>query len=205
MTWRFLSRSAQLAPVAWRAGLAAAVLLAGACMPATEPVYPANPGLYAAPQPQAMEAPRTLGLWKSNFGAVKLQEDVDRGGPGGGLLQGVWVYQRDGADVIGYFAGKLEGNVLRFTWQEPAPAAPLTGEGYLVFETSGQRFAGRWWTTNRDRMGEWTGWRANAQPGPAPANPDPYAQPDPYGGQGYGGQGYGTIGYPPPTVYPNSY
>ncbi|MCE9578105.1 MAG: hypothetical protein K8W52_33565 [Deltaproteobacteria bacterium] len=176
-------------------GLAAAVLWAGACVQPADPNYPTSTGLYQPPQPQAMEAPRTLGLWKSNFGAVKLEEDVQRGGPGGGQLQGVWVYQRNGADVIGYFAGKLEGNVLRFTWQEPSDGAPLVGAGYLVFETSGQRFSGRWWTTARDRMGEWTGWRANAQPADPNAAP---AQPDPYGGQGYGA-------YPPPTDYPNSY
>lgn len=202
MTWRFRSRFARLAG-------AAVVALISACVPQPASNYQMTGGVYQPPAAQAMEAPRALGLWKSNFGAVKLEEDVQRGGPGGGQLQGVWMYQRDGADVIGYFAGHIQGNVLQFTWQDQAVGAPISGEGYLVFDPSGQRFAGKWWTSNHDRVGEWNGWRQGgaAPTAPAPAS-DPYgqgAQPAPYGGAGYGGAGYGGIAYPPPTVYPNSY
>jgi hypothetical protein len=153
-----------------------------------------------------MDEPRALGLWKSSFGAVKIEEDLRGGQPGGGQLQGVWMYQRNNADVIGYFAGKLQGNVLQFTWDEPAQPAALQGEGYIVFDQQGQRFAGRWWTTSHDRVGEWNGWRQGlskpeSQPQPGTygyGSQQPYGQPSPYGGQGYGG-------YPQQPPPPNSY
>ena len=60
--------------------------------------------------------------------------------------------------MVGYFGGLLDGNVLRLTWREPAQPLPgegqLAGEGWLVFEADGSRFAGRWWTGNRDRQGD---------------------------------------------------
>ena len=158
-----------------------------------------------------MDEPRALGLWKSSFGAVKIEEDLKNGTPGGGTLQGVWMYQRNGADVIGYFTGKLAGNVLSFTWNEPSTGAPLEGSGYIVFDQAGQRFAGRWWTTSKDRVGEWSGWRQGMDK-PAPQNgygQNPYGQQTPYGQGAYGGQGYGqqypTSAPPPPPSYPNSY
>ncbi|MEZ4367606.1 MAG: hypothetical protein R2939_15210 [Kofleriaceae bacterium] len=167
------------------ARLAAVVLAAGAALASTTsnppPARPVGP---AAPAPQAMELPRTLGLWKSNFGAVKIEEDLGRGGPQSGFLQGVWLYERDGAEVIGTFAGTLRGNLLEFSWQEPATPQPLAGAGYLSFDPSGQSFAGRWWTSARDRGGEWTGWRA-----PAPVG-DAWGA-DAMGGVGYGGATYG--------------
>ena len=86
-----------------------------------------------------------------------------RGGPG--AVHGVWVYDRQGTEVIGYFAGSLRGNVLDFTWQEPgADGTPLSGAGYLVFDPQGRSFTGRWWTDTRDRGGDWNGWRAEAAP-----------------------------------------
>jgi hypothetical protein len=161
----------------------------------------AQPQYGAAPPPQQMDPVRALGLWKSSFGAVKIEEDTSRG-QGTGLVQGVWVYQRAGQDVVGVFGGSLRGNVLEFSWQEPSTPVPLVGQGYLVFDPTGQRFAGRWWTTARDRTGEWSGWRQDA--GTNGGTPDDGGT-NPYGG-GYGGQ-YGNdpyggatygYGYPPP-------
>ncbi len=110
------------------------------------------------PPAQDMEAGRSLGLWKSTFGAVKVEADNAHGGLQAGALQGVWQYQRQGQDVVGYFYGTLRGNVLQFHWQEPANP-PLTGEGYLVFEQTGRQYSGRWWSDKRDRVGYWNGWR----------------------------------------------
>src|SRR5688572_12690837 len=58
------------------------------------------------PPAQAMDAERALGLWKSSFGAVKVEVDANR--PGG--VHGVWTYDRNGQQVVGYFAGALRGN-----------------------------------------------------------------------------------------------
>jgi len=165
----------------------------------------------AAPQGQPMEPARALGLWKSSFGAVKIFDN-----PGNGGVDGIWLYQKNGQDVKGYFSGALSGNVLQFTWREPADPAPndpnvLAGEGYVVFDPQGQRFNGRWWTTSRDRTGEWSGWRQNMEPNQPPP-PNNGGQYDPYGGStnpygggyngGYGGDPYGGstygYGYPPP-------
>jgi hypothetical protein len=160
------------------------------------------------PPPQAMEAGRALGLWRSTFGAVKLEADPSRGGLQAGAVHGVWTYQRQGQEVIGYFHGQLRGNVLQFQWQEPSNP-PLVGAGYLVFDPQGRQYTVRWWTEARDRIGDWNGWRHAP-----PQSADPYAgygQPaggyggagygDPYGGQPggqYGGQPYGGHGPPPP-------
>ena len=142
------------------------------------------------PPAQQMEPTSALGLWRSNFGAVKIEADNSKGGLSYGAVQGVWVYQRQGQEVVGYFAGQLRGNVLQFRWQEPNNP-PLTGEGYLVFDPQGRQYSGRWWSDRRDRGGDWTGSRnAPAQRGGGPQygqNPQ-YGQ---YGGQ-YGGQPYGS-------------
>ena len=145
-----------------------------------QPVGPAGigePGL-EAPQPQPMDQPRAMGLWKSSFGAVKLEADEKHGGLRAGMVQGVWMYQRDKQDVVGYFAGNMRGNVLTFSWQEPAQPAPLQGQGYIVFDGTGTNFGGRWWTSNHDRAGEWTGWRPTDAK-PAPQGPAQQAQPYP--------------------------
>jgi hypothetical protein len=162
-----------------------------------------QPQYGGAPPAQAMDPSRALGLWKSSFGAVKIEDDLSKGAAGSGFVQGVWVYQRAGQDVIGYFGGNLRGNVLEFAWEEPATPAPLVGQGYLVFDPSGLRFGGRWWTTSRDRTGEWSGWRQDSAP---QQNTDPYGgSTNPYGGgygnDPYGGQTYG-YGYPPPPPGP---
>ena len=129
-----------------------------------------------------MEPNLALGIWRSTFGAVKIEADNSHGGLPSGSLQGVWMYQRQGQDVVGYFAGNLRGNVLQFRWQEPNNP-PLTGEGYLVFDVQGRQYAGRWWSDKRDRVGDWNGWRnPGAQGAQAPAG-DPGDQ---YGGQPYG-------------------
>jgi len=150
------------------------------------------------PPPQEMEPARALGIWRSTFGAVKIEADNSRGGIETGSLHGVWVYQRQGQEVVGYFSGNLRGNVLEFKWQEPNDP-PLTGSGYLVFDRSGRQYSGRWWSERRDRVGDWNGWRN--QPGTADAfnrQPDPNA--NPYGDDGNdgatGGQTYGQPGQP---------
>lgn len=165
-----------------------------------------------------MDASRALGLWSSNFGAVKIEPDQSRGGLPAGNLQGIWVYQRQGQEVVGYFSGNLRGNVLQFRWQEPANP-PLTGEGFVVFETEGRQFGGRWWSDRRDRVGDWNGWRQTAgqgspqsvgdagaqwggqtyggQPAPSPYQPQPYQQSQPYQPQPYQPQPYQPQPYQP--------
>jgi hypothetical protein len=150
------------------------------------------------PPPQQMEPGRALGLWRSTFGAVRIEADNSKGGIQSGALQGVWIYQRQGQEVVGYFNGSLRGNVLQFRWQEPSNP-PLIGEGYLVFEPQGRQYSGRWWSERRDRVGDWNGWRQaaagqqpNQQPNPGGYGGAGYA--DPYGGQ-YGGQPYGNQPY----------
>ncbi len=168
-----------------------------------------------APPPQAMEPARALGLWSSTFGAVKIEADNSKGGLQTGAVQGVWVYQRQGQEVVGYFSGNLRGNVLQFRWQEPNDP-PLTGEGYLVFDVQGRQYSGRWWSDRRDRVGDWNGWRqagpeagreAGQEAGQSGQSGDPWqsgdGQPrsgeqDPYGGQ--------TDGQPPaPYQQPGPY
>jgi hypothetical protein len=127
-----------------------------------------------------MDPARALGLWRSTFGAVKIEADNSHGGVSAGAMQGVWMYQRQGQDVIGYFWGTLQGNVLQFQWQEPANP-PLTGQGYIVFDQEGRQYSGRWWSDRHDRVGSWNGYRNGSQ------------QTAGYQGQ-YGGQPYG--GYP---------
>ena len=153
------------------------------------------------PPPQEMDPSRVLGLWRSTFGAVKIEPDPSKGGLQSGAVQGVWVYQRQGQEVVGYFSGSLRGNVLEFRWQEPNNP-PLTGAGYIVFEQTGRQYSGRWWSDKRDRVGDWNGWR---QTGPQ------QQQPGQYGGQPYGAQqsqqpGYAPQqpqqGYPPPAQQP---
>jgi len=106
-----------------------------------------------------MDSRLALGPWKSSFGPVKIQVDDSRGPD---HLMGVWVYDRAGQEVVGFFSGSISGNVMTFTWQEPAQPQDLTGSGYLVFDVAGRSFTGKWWTTNRDRGGQWNGWRADA-------------------------------------------
>ena len=164
------------------AALATTVLVASASSKKNEPPPAAAGAWNAAPPPSSALPPGAAsGLWKTTFGAVKVEDD------GPGRVHGVWMYQRDGKDVVGYFGGALDGNVLRLTWREPAQAQPgeaqLVGEGWLVFDAGGARFSGRWWTSNRDRQGDWTGWRAPAAPtAAAPA----------MGGAAYGGAAYGA-------------
>src|SRR5690242_15749492 len=64
------------------------------------------------PPPQEMDAARALGLWRSTFGAVKIDADNSKGGIQAGAVHGVWQYTRQGQEVIGYFFGTLRGNVL---------------------------------------------------------------------------------------------
>jgi hypothetical protein len=157
-----------------------------------QPQYQQN----SPPPAQPMDAARALGLWRTTFGAVKIEADSSHGGLQAGALQGVWMYQRQGQEVIGYFYGTLSGNVLKFRWQEPNNP-PLTGEGYIVFEQTGRQYSGRWWSDKRDRMGDWNGSR------PADAS-QPYAA-QPYGGAQYGGQQPTYPQQPQPAYAPQPY
>jgi hypothetical protein len=163
--------------------LAACVAAAGsATSSSNQNQSSAGPGGQSPPPPQEMEPNLALGLWRSTFGAVKIEVDNSHGGLAAGSLQGIWMYQRQGREVIGYFAGSLRGNVLQFRWQEPNDP-PLTGEGYLVFDVQGRQYSGRWWSDKRDRVGDWNGWRQSvAQDARSPLE----GSADQYGGQGYG-------------------
>lgn len=155
------------------------------------PQYGQN-GAGGPPPPQQMDPARALGLWRSTFGAVKLEADDAHGGLQVGAVHGVWTYQRQGQEIVGYFAGTLRGNVLQFRWQEPNDP-PLVGEGYLVFDQQGRQYNGRWWTDRRDRVGDWNGWRQTVA-----QRPDPYAPYAPNAGGQDAGQPDGSYGPPPP-------
>jgi hypothetical protein len=166
---------------------------------------------YGAPAPRAMNPSLAIGLWRSSFGAVKIEPDPQQARPE--FIQGAWSYQRGNEAVVGVFWGQLKGNVLHFSWQEPSQPAPLEGAGYLVF-ADGSRFNGKWWTTSGDRSGDWNGWRADdseaAGTGAESAGEAP-APPPTYGGQTYGaphGQPYeqpydetAPVPPPPPPDY----
>jgi hypothetical protein len=139
-----------------------------------------------------MEPSRALGLWRSTFGAVKIEADNSKGGLQMGAVQGVWVYQRQGQEVVGYFSGNLRGNVLQFRWQEPNNP-PLTGEGWLRFDPNGNQYSGRWWSDHKDRVGDWNGSRQQSAQGGYGQDPNGYANP------GEGQQPYPPQGgqYPP--------
>src|SRR4029078_4967578 len=47
-------------------------------------------GQSTAPPPQQMEPNVALGLWRSTFGAVKIEADNSHGGLASGNLQGIW-------------------------------------------------------------------------------------------------------------------
>lgn len=99
----------------------------------------------------------TLGFWQTNFGPVKIERDTKGSGD---AVHGIWLYDRDGQEIIGYFSGVPNGNILQFHWREPSPVGEnLEGEGFLAWSADGLRFDGYWWTKNRDRGGEWNGWR----------------------------------------------
>src|SRR6267154_5526112 len=93
--------------------LARMVTLAAACLAAvgsatsntnSQPQQP--PTSQQSPPPaQDMEAARALGLWRSTFGAVKIDADNSKGGIAAGAVHGIWQYQRQGQEVIGYFFG----------------------------------------------------------------------------------------------------
>src|SRR5688572_10166001 len=54
--------------------------------------------LGSPPPPEQMEPGRALGLWRSAFGAVKIEAHNSKGGLQTGAVQGVWVYQRQGQE-----------------------------------------------------------------------------------------------------------
>jgi hypothetical protein len=193
-------------PAALRTILLAAALAALAASTnsrqSAPPAQPAGAWSSQPPQSQPMDPRAATGLWKTTFGPVKIEPSTD-GVPT--AVHGAWTYAKDGGQVIGYFGGTLDGNVLRLTWREPGQPIPgvasLEGEGWIVFEPNGGRFTGRWWTNQRDRQGDWSGWRGGQN---APAGvPQQYwgsQQPPPPANGGYGGSMYGTAQptYPPP-------
>ena len=123
-----------------------------------------------------MDSSLAMGLWTSNFGAVKIEPNA--AGDTGDTM-GVWLYDRSGEEVIGYFAGKLRGNVLEFDWHERGEPTPLTGAGYISFQADGKGFAGRWWSHDRRRNGLFSGERDEVTGVPAPGpSGEPVAQPD---------------------------
>ena len=114
------------------ASAARVVLVAAACAAAagsatsgstTAPT--SEPGQSTAPPPQQMDPTRALGLWHSEFGAVKIEADQAHGGLANGSIHGVWLYRRKGqnVDVVGYFGGTLLGTALG---EEPAQQRAAT-------------------------------------------------------------------------------
>jgi hypothetical protein len=118
-----------------------------------------------------MAPQRVPGLYRSNFGAVKMEADPAAGAT---RIIGVWRYERDGSEVVGFFNGELDGNVLRFSWREPPFERPLAGEGWILFDPEGAEFSGRWWTVAGDRAGEWRGTKAQAPPSVSAPAPPPH-------------------------------
>ena len=108
-----------------------------------------------APLAESMNLELALGIWEANFGSVKIERDSTQGKLG---LMGVWVYDKSGSEVIGYFEGRLNGNILEFDWSEPSEGGILRGKGHIRFEPDGRRFVGPWWSEDGKRTGEF---RAN--------------------------------------------
>jgi hypothetical protein len=166
-----------------RLALAAGIALAAAGSASSNRNSPPQASPYQVPPPGAsMAAEQATGLWRTSFGPVKIEVDDRRGNR---YLMGVWVYERAGQEVIGYFSGQLDGNVLQFQWHEPGDPQAMVGAGYLVFDPQGASFNGKWWTESRDRSGDWSGWRHEQEP----AYDDGYGA-DSYGGDTYGGDPY---------------
>jgi hypothetical protein len=127
------------------------------------------------PEPMGMNPSQALGLWQSSFGAVKIETDPSQPE----AVMGIWLYDRTGQEVIGFFTGPLRGNVLEFKWHEPGQPQDLLGAGFLVFEPDGTRFSGTWWTHDQTRSGDWNGWRVAQAGQPAPAPNPSYGSQDP--------------------------
>lgn len=111
-----------------------------------------------APVPMAPTV--AYGEWLSTFGVMTIETDNSRGGMATGAVRGSWTYERNGTKVTGTLLGTLNGNVLRVQWSEPTTPTPLTGQAFLIFDTTGEKFNGTWWTNAHDRMGALQGWRA---------------------------------------------
>jgi len=163
---------------ATRLGLLALALLLAAGSAATNNNVPqggAPAGDSGPPPARPMDPVMAVGVYKTNFGPVKIELDEYGSGLSNGV-HGVWVYDREGLEVLGYFYGDMDGNILRFSWEERPSPAPLTGQGYLVFEQDGRSFYGKWWTQARDRVGDWSGEKYLGGDAPDGAVPDPNDQ-----------------------------
>lgn len=147
-------------------GLLVLALLSAACAPTTRSATPTAPATPAVPPPsEAMMPSEAMGMWQSSFGAVKIEPDTTGSN---GRLMGVWLYERTGQEVVGFFAGELRGNVFEFSWHEPSQPEDLTGAGYLVFDPAVGRFTGKWWSHDQSRGGAWNGWRPTVGSGHDP-------------------------------------
>jgi hypothetical protein len=167
----------------------AGIALAAAASAKQQTAPPAqNP---QGPPPVAMDPQAAVGLWRSNFGPVKIEFDTAGGARED--VQGAWSYMRGDQTVTGVFWGRLRGNVLDFKWNEPGVNGPLEGEGYIQFTPDGLRFDGQWWTLDQSRKG---GFNATRHQGTGGVGGTPTAPPpiDTYGG----GDPYGGAPPPPP-------
>src|SRR4051812_46837198 len=87
-------KAVNVARVLLLAGMAAAGIASTTSSQNNKPAV--NNPQSGQPQPSAMDPAKALGLWKSSFGAVKVEPD-DRGAQG--AIHGVWVYDRNGQEV----------------------------------------------------------------------------------------------------------
>lgn len=132
-----------------------------ACSAATEPPAPPR----TPPAPRVLNPRLALGWWRTELGSLRI---APRAGDHGKRVAGAWRFQDGPWADIGLLCGELEGNVLRFRWQEPAAKEPSAGEGYLVFERDGAGFTGSAWSASGNRGGQWTGRRDDATGSPEP-------------------------------------
>jgi hypothetical protein len=98
----------------------------------------------------AAEAPPGFaGLWRTQFGRVRLVQD-------GKNISGCYDYT-GGATI----AGTLEGNKLTFAYKEPQ----AEGEGWFELAADGKSFKGKWKPKSASRWQTWDGSRIDPQPG----------------------------------------
>lgn len=95
------------------------------------------------------------GVWDSNFGQVKFQRTEKPG-----FYRGVWMFEREGEQVIGYFEGELTGKQFWFRWHQPGEdGQDRVGSGRIFFNEVGNRFDGTWATEDGGQNGNWNGSR----------------------------------------------